>query len=77
MSARIAATVLVALACGLAACTEKPQTATVRKADTPAFQGAADPYVAAGWKPGDATSWNKQLTERAQAQNEYVRINAQ
>ncbi len=67
---------LPALAIGLSACTEKPQGTTVRKADTPAFQGAADAYVAAGWKVGDAASWDQQMTNRAQAQNEYTRIGA-
>ncbi len=74
IGARVA---LVALTLGAAACTEKPQTIGSRRVDTPAFQGAADPYVATGWKVGDAVSWDKQLTTRAQNQNEYVRIGSQ
>lgn len=68
---------LASLCVALAACSEKPQTLNAKKVDTPAFQGAADPYVVGGWKVGDATSWDKQLTSRAQSQNEYVRIGAQ
>ena len=65
----------------LAACGEKPQTAGTRKADVEPSQGAAagvDPaYTAAGWKAGDATSWETQLKARAQnGQNEYSRIGA-
>ena len=69
---------MVAVLCiGLAACTEKPQNLGTRTAGTASFQGAADPYVASGWKVGDATSWDKHMTTRTQAQNEYVRIGAQ
>ena len=62
-----------------AACGEKPQTAGTRKADVDPSQGVApgaDPaYTAAGWKAGDATSWETQLKARAQnGQNEYSRI---
>lgn len=61
----------------LAACAEKPQTAGTRKADTPAYQGAADGYVAPGWKAGDAASWEQQMKTRAQqGQNEYSRASA-
>lgn len=61
----------------LAACGEKPQTAGTRKADTAAWQGAADGYVAPGWKAGDAVSWEQQLKTRAQqGQNEYTRAAA-
>lgn len=67
-------TVWVSLALGATACTEKPQIAGSKVVGTPAFQGAADPYVVPGWKVGDATSWDKQLATRAQNQNEYERI---
>lgn len=60
----------------LAACTEKPQTATGIKSDTAAFQGTGMPFVAAGWKPGDRTSWEQQLKTRAQqGQNDYAKVN--
>lgn len=56
----------------LAACGEKPQTAAGVKSDAPAFQGADNKFVAAGWKPGDKTSWEQGLKARAQnTQNEY------
>ena len=65
----------------LAACGEKPQTAGTRKADVDPSQGTASgadaAYTAAGWKVGDATSWETQLKARAQnGQNEYSRIGA-
>ena len=73
---------LILMAClALAACTETPQTASTRKADVGPAQGVvqgADPaYTAAGWKAGDATSWEAQLTSRTQnGQNEYSRVGA-
>jgi hypothetical protein len=70
---RTTVAVLLVLALAGAACTEKPQTLG-RKADTPASQGAANPFVAEGWKPGDAASWERQIKNRAQhGQNEYSR----
>ncbi len=57
----------------LVACSEKPQQLGGRER-TPAWEGAKDPFVASGWKPGDKSSWEQQLGERAQAQNEYRRI---
>jgi hypothetical protein len=64
-----------AVALLLAGCGERAQTSVARKADAQAWQGAAsDPYAAAGWKAGDATSWEQQLRSRAiYGQNEYTR----
>jgi len=64
--------------CGamLAACGEKAQTvgASHKKSDAPAYQGApGDPFVVKGWTPGDKTSWQNQIHERNQNQNEYNR----
>ena len=66
-------TLLVGLA--LAACTESPQVASssAKKSDQPAWKGAADPYVAKGWTPGDKDSWQAQIRSRNQIQNEYSR----
>jgi hypothetical protein len=58
---------------GLAACGERPQTASHRKSDTHAYEGPAGAYTAAGWKAGDATSWEQQMRSRSQGQNEYSR----
>lgn len=70
--------IAIALAAVLAACGEKPQTiVTGRASDVPAWQGAQDPFVVPGWKPGDKASWEAELQRRAQNQNEYVRIGAQ
>ena len=67
----------VVLALGLCACSEKPQTATHRKADGHAFEGTGNSaYTAAGWKVGDAASWEKEMKERTQGQNEYSRASA-
>ncbi|AMR79557.1 hypothetical protein [Cupriavidus nantongensis] len=75
---RIRVVALVSL-CGvlLAACGEKPQTIgpSHRKADAQAYQGAPDdPFVAKGWTAGDRTSWNNQIRQRNQLQNEYNRV---
>jgi hypothetical protein len=58
---------------GLAACGETAQTASKRKADVPAYTGTGGYNTAAGWKPGDAASWEAQLRTRSQGQNEYTR----
>ena len=71
------AVVGVVLAMGLCACSEKPQTATHRKADGHAYEGTGNSaYTAAGWKAGDAASWEQVMKERAQGQNEYSRASA-
>jgi ABC-type uncharacterized transport system auxiliary subunit len=64
----------LALSALLVACGEKPQTATVRKLDVAPSQGSSvSGYTAAGWKAGDATSWEVQIKKRAEGQNEYTR----
>lgn len=75
MSARRVMSLVLVCAClaGLSACTEKPQTATARKVDGRASDGPASGYTVAGWKPGDATSWEQQLKARSQGQNEYAK----
>jgi len=62
------------LAAGLAACGERVQTATPRKADQKAWQGADNPYAVSTWKAGDKTSWDEQMRTRALTQNEYNRV---
>ena len=70
----MAAAAVAALALG--ACTERPQTADAsrKKVDTPAWQGADNPYVAGGWQRGDESSWQQQIRARNQGQNEYSRV---
>ena len=63
------------VALGLSACTEKPQSIGQNsREDQQAFKGAAGPFMAAGWKPGEKASWEQQLKTRQQGQNEYNRI---
>jgi len=69
-------TAVMVLCALLAACGEKPQTATHRKADGHAYDGTTDGFAAAGWKAGDAASWEQQIRNRAQGQNEYSRASA-
>ncbi len=65
----------VALVAALAACTEKPQTASARKTDTPSWAAAKDPFVVPGWKPGDKASWEAEIRNRTQnGQNDYNRM---
>ena len=67
-------TLAAAMCFAMAACGEKPQTASGRKADTKASDGPGSAYTASGWKQADATSWEQQMRSRSQAQNEYSRI---
>ncbi|HUH95010.1 MAG TPA: hypothetical protein VL742_17935 [Casimicrobiaceae bacterium] len=61
------------LALGVSACSERTQVAEYKqgtyqgKPDTPPYQGA--PYN------GDRAAWERAEATRAQAQNEYKRIN--
>jgi hypothetical protein len=43
-----------------------------RKADTAVWQTKDKRFLAPGWTPGDQTSWNAQLADRAQGQNDYA-----
>lgn len=66
--------ILVSLAAALSACSEKPQVAQTRKSDAQPWSGTTDPaYAAAGWQQGDQASWEQQMRNRAQGQNEYAR----
>ncbi len=74
---RTTLSVVVVLALGVSACTEKPQTAATRKADQAPYASAPGAYAAGAWKQGDATAWEKQLNSRTQnGQNEYSRASA-
>ncbi len=65
--------VAAVVAAGLAGCGEKP-AATVYKQGT--YQGKPDtpPYQGAPYN-GDRAAWERAQATRAQAQNEYKRIN--
>ena len=67
---------LTVLAVSLAACGEKPQSASpsVKKADGKVWEASDNAYVAAGWKAGDRSSWEEQMRKRAQSQNEYATV---
>lgn len=79
MKAALAAAVVLALA----GCTEKPQTnAQGVKHDAAPWSGtgtqanSGTPFTAAGWQPGDKTTWEQQLKARTQTgQNEYNKEN--
>ena len=60
----------------LAACGEKAQTATTRKADDKVTSAGQPAYLAKGFKAGDQTNWEQQTRQRAQSQNEYARTAA-
>jgi hypothetical protein len=65
----LAAVVVLASGCG-----QKSETSTsARKSDQSPVAGADSAYMAAGWKAGDAVSWEQHLRARAQNQNEYSR----
>ncbi len=71
MRAVLVAAVVVMAA--LSACTETAQTASARKSDTKAWDAPKDAFVAPGWKAGEQASWEEQMRQRAQNQNEYSR----
>jgi hypothetical protein len=65
-------------AAALAGCGDKQQAMTgAGKKSDPApwvVGSSANPaYAAPGWKAGDKTAWEAQMTRRNQAQNDYVR----
>ena len=64
---------VTALVLSQAACGEKPQTAATRKPDTKIWAGTDNAFAAGGWKTGDQASWEEQMRNRAQAQNEYAK----
>lgn len=67
--------IAAAAACALVACGEKVQTMPVggaKKADSLPWQITDNGYLAPGWTPGDEASWNAQLTQRTQGQNDYA-----
>ena len=67
--------ILAATGLALAACGEKPQTATGVKSDTAHFQGTGMAYQSGGWKAGDRNSWEQQLKVRTQnGQNDYAKV---
>ena len=75
---RILSTSLVvaaALPLLLSACGERVQTIPVggeRKADTALWQNPDTRYLAPGWSPGSESSWDAQLANRTQGQNDYA-----
>ncbi len=70
--------IVAMLAAGLSACGEKAQTVqpAMKKSDGKSWDGAQNAYVAEGWKAGDKASWETQMHQRAQSQNEYNRAPA-
>ncbi len=67
---------IAASICLLAACGEKPQTATGARSDAPAYTGTGKAFAEKNWKQGDKASWESQLKARgANSQNEYQRTN--
>ncbi|CAN5890048.1 hypothetical protein BH11PSE8_BH11PSE8_16490 [soil metagenome] len=81
MSARRGSFTLLACstALALAACGEKPQArdASGKKADAEPWttsDAAVPGFSAKGWKSGgDKSAWEKQIHQRNQSQNDYVR----
>jgi hypothetical protein len=76
------APLLVVLALGLAACSEKEQVADFKrgkyqgKPDSQSWANAPLPDTFRGgeWKQGDRTSWEESIKKRQLAQHEYRRI---
>jgi hypothetical protein len=75
MSRSLISVVAVLALLVLSACGEKVQTAK-RKGDALASSGANAAYTAPGWNAGDQASWESQIRNRSQNQNEYSRAPA-
>ena len=59
----------------IAGCGEKVQTippSGERRADTPVWQTKDQRFLAPGWSPGNESSWNSQMAQRAQGQNDFA-----
>ena len=72
-AARLALLGMVAIV--LAGCGERVQTIPPggeRKSDTAVWENKDKRFLAPGWTPGDQTSWNAQLVDRSQGQNDYA-----
>jgi hypothetical protein len=70
---------VVVMLLAVAACGEKPQTVSqggLKKEDSKAWDNTQGRFMASGWQPGDKASWDAQMRDRAQGQNEYSRIAA-
>ncbi|MDP3670391.1 MAG: hypothetical protein WA191_04695 [Telluria sp.] len=59
----------------LVACGEKEQSASSSQPDAKAWEGTANVHTAKGYTPGQKAAWENQLRARAQAQNEYLKVN--
>ena len=65
---------IAAAALAAAGCAEREQTASGIKSDQQAYQGTDGSFMEPGWKPGDRTSWEQELTVRTvRGQNEYAK----
>lgn len=67
---------LIALA--MFGCGEKSQSQADARVsgDVSPYKGVVnDPYVVKGWTAGNKTEWDTQMRNRAQTQNEYVKVN--
>jgi hypothetical protein len=66
------------LATSLVGCGEKAQTVqpSMKKSDGKAWEGVQNGFAAEGWKAGDKASWESELHQRMQGQNEYSRAPA-
>ena len=43
-----------------------------RKSDTAVWENKDKRFLAPGWTPGNENSWNAQLVDRTQGQNDYA-----
>lgn len=70
----VVGTALLAGLFGLVGC-EKAQILqpASKKHDLAASQGTDNAFIQKGWTRGDPASWEQQMRNRAQAQNEYSR----
>ena len=60
----------------LSACDSEPGTLAMnsKRPDIAPYMGADNGFMVKGWKPGDAKSWQEEITKRTQQQSEYTKI---
>ncbi|KGD90114.1 lipoprotein [Achromobacter sp. RTa] len=73
MNARLALMATAVLL--LSACSEPSQELHSGNVGKPYYDGTGSNFTAAGWKPGDKSSWQQEMKTRTQrGQNEYTRV---
>ena len=72
------ALILASCAVLLSSCGETNQnksSGNTNRGDAAPWQGANNVHVVKGWTPGNQGTWENQVRNRGQLQNEYMKVN--